>query len=292
MGEPEGGDDLASAFTPIRPRVSRGWHIAIFIIPLISYAVLATIVAFVYWRSFEKEKARPFPVDLEMIPDVIGDHPTQQKDVSHTEWSLPKRSAKLPDRLKVPLGKTLRLGELEVTPEEIKRDFIKIKQEGVAKPEEPSAKALKLYLRLKNVSPDLAFFPLDNFFTRATDKNGRAKNNGRQMKYEPYMQLVIADHRFYGGPAAYDWPGGGKTREHVVGTNYDILLKPGEEMTTFICTDPEDREIEELIAKHKGETLLWRVQVRRGSMMIKGHRKPVCAVFGVEFTDKEITNSK
>ena len=37
-------------------------------------------------------------------------------------------------------------------------------------------------------------------------------------------------------------------------------------MTTFVCTDPENPDIDRQLARHKGETLLWRVQVRRGSM--------------------------
>ena len=289
--EGEGGTDLASAFTPVRPRVSGGWHIALFIIPLISYSVLVSVAAGILFFRLQAHKTAveggAMPVDLEMIPDVIGDHPTQQKDDKHTEFSIPRRTGPLPARLKIGLGQTLRLGELEVTATAVKRGRVEVKEEG-KNPYTPEPKALKLYLKLKNVSSDLAFYPMDNFFTRATDKNGHAKNDGRQMLYPPYTQLVIAGHRFYGGPAAYDWPGGGKNREYVVGTDYDTQLKPGEEMTTFVCTDPEDREIDQQLAKHKGEKLLWRVQVRRGSMMFKGHRKPVCAVFGVEFTDADI----
>src|SRR5205085_9937048 len=51
----EGGEDLASVFQggPVRTSRGGGWHIALFIMPLISYSVLATIVAGIYmWRYY------------------------------------------------------------------------------------------------------------------------------------------------------------------------------------------------------------------------------------------------
>lgn len=291
-GTAEGGDgDLASAFTPIRPRVSRGWHIALFVIPLISYSVLATVAVGVLFFRLKEKEAQSHP--LEMVPDIDGDHPTNRKGADwRGEVRFPSRSMELPAKLKVALGQTLRLGELEVTPETVERGPIGIKEEGKKGIETPPGQALKLSLKLKNVSKDLAFFPLDNYFTRAW-RAGSIKHQGLHTTFEPYTQLVIAGQRFYGGPAAWNLPGSTAPHESVVGTDYNTLLQPGAEMTTFVCTDPEDSsDIDRQLARHKGETLLWRVQVRRGSMEVKGRRIPVCAVFGVEFTDKQITNSK
>jgi hypothetical protein len=291
MGASEGGEDLASAFTPARPRVSRGWHIALFIIPLISYSILATVAVGVLFFRLKKEESRPHP--LELVPDIDGDHPTNRKKQDlRGDIRFPSRSMELSDKLKVSLGQTLRLGELEVTPEAVKRGPIEIKEEGRTKTEKPAGKALKLYLRLKNVSKDLAFYPLDGYFTRQWRVSVPMTPGALRTRFEPYTQLVIAGHHFYGGPTSWNERGSSDPRESVIGTNYDRLLQPGEEMTTFICTDPEDREIDQELGRHKGEKLLWRVQIRRGSVEVKGRRVPACAVFGVEFTDNEITNSK
>src|SRR5205823_6854306 len=86
----DGGEDLASVFRggPVRTSRGGGWHIAVFIMPLISYAVLATIVAGLYmWRykSLEwevKEGIKQQQHPLEFLPDLEGDSPTGKKPKS------------------------------------------------------------------------------------------------------------------------------------------------------------------------------------------------------------------
>ena len=78
--------------------------------------------------------------------------------------------------------------------------------------------------------------------------------------------------------------------QYVVGQELERELKPGEEMETFICTDPEDKRLEEALRRHKG-ALLWRVQLRRGSVVHGDRRIPCTAVIGVEFESSDINNS-
>src|SRR5262249_15017914 len=69
---------LAAVSAPPRPRRGRGgWHIALVIIPLISYSILASLVAYIFWSRWQKELNRPHP--LEMVPDIEGDSPTKKK---------------------------------------------------------------------------------------------------------------------------------------------------------------------------------------------------------------------
>jgi hypothetical protein len=285
------GADLTSFTLPKRRSPGRGWHIPLFIIPLISYAILATIVAGIFWWRLQQVQSLPHP--LEMVPDIEGDRPTKKKDPGSGQSILfPKPSMDLPDNLKLALGQTLRLGELEVEPLRVERGRIQIVEAG-KNPETPEGEALKLYLRVKNISADLPYYPLDDYFTRYWRADGKRKLDELRTAREPYTQLVIGGQHFYGGATLWNPRGSDKPSEQVVGQKYDTLLRPGEQLETFVCTDPEDKDIDKALDKNKqGQKLLWKVQVRRGSVEVKGGRKPVTAVIGVEFTADQITESK
>ena len=187
--------------------MSRGWHIALFIIPLISYSVLATVAVGILFFRLKEKKSQSHP--LEMVPDIDGDHPTNRKG---TDWRgevrFPSRSTELPAKLKVALGQTLRLGELEVTPETVQRGPIAIKEEGTRGVENPPGQALKLYLKLKNVSPDLAYYPLDNYF-RASGGRTAAPRTRACTRHASRTRNSSSPAGVYGGPAVWNLPGGG-----------------------------------------------------------------------------------
>lgn len=285
--EAPAGGELGGFTLPKRRSPGRGWHIPLFIIPLISYAILATVVAGIFWWRLKQAESRPHP--LEIVPDIEGDNPTKKKDLGNL---FPKPNTPLPDNLKLTLGQTLRLGEVEVQPLRVERGPIAIKEVGRDKPEIPERDALKLYLRVKNLSPDLPFYPLDNYFTRYWRADNKRKQDSFPTSREPYTQLVIGSQHFYGGPAAWNPQGDSRPHEFVVGQAYDTRLQPGKEMETFVCTDPEDPDVDKALEESRGRKLLWRVQFRRGSVDVKGRRVPATAVIGVEFTDNQIARSK
>src|SRR6185295_10706747 len=67
----------------------------------------------------------------------------------------------------------------------------------------PSGKAIKLHLRLKNVSPDLSFCPLERYFTRYWTTNPKGAGNKLIDRLdEPYTYLQIGRYKFR-GPAGY-----------------------------------------------------------------------------------------
>src|SRR5262249_56329083 len=120
---PTGEEDLASVFRggPVRPSRGGGWHIAVVIMPLISYSVLATIVAAIYFVRYrsaavdrdqeQKEQYHP----LEFLPDLQGDHPTGKKSkISILEVPLPDPNVSLPPQLRVALKETFRPRDLQV----------------------------------------------------------------------------------------------------------------------------------------------------------------------------------
>jgi len=133
---------------------------------------------------------------------------------------------------------------------------------------------------------------MDRYFTRFW--NG--KQDSRETRYRgagaPFTQLIINDRRFYGGPAGYfdrrlrndkGW-----VNEEVLGQKYDTLLKPGQELSTFVCTDPRDDDLQKALEDLTDKTLLWQVQVRRGAVDVNGRVKPATAVFAVSFADEDI----
>jgi hypothetical protein len=180
----------------------------------------------------------------------------------------------------VRLSKTLPVGDLEVTPRRVERRPVLIRT-GSAKPEPGREDALALVLGLRNRSDDVAFRPLDPYFVRRYDPNNPA---GEVM---PYTILFMGDRKFYGGPI----PWHGAHRETVEGQDLDRELLPGDEMETFICTDPDDGAVRALEG-YKGP-LTWRVQVRRGLVKWrtpKGLERedPATAVVAVDFNAADV----
>jgi hypothetical protein len=272
--------------------------ILLVIVPLIIYSIIVTIaLAILYTRT----QAAP-PNFFEQIPDAAGDSPgvRQPKTRATLDLSLKTATAKLPDHLLVPLGETLRLGDLEVKPIRVERRKVSTVSMGPGgQPTDPQASphdALVLVLRLKNHSSRWAFVPLDNYFDRRW-KPGKGGS-------PPLTQLEAGPQRFFGGSA--DWaplvPSGGNDRarrEWLEGRgNFDLDgLQPGQEMESYVCTDGFDPATAEYLfgvdqdnqlvkPPYRGD-FLWRVHLRRGVIDYKGRPKPATAVIGVPFTDRD-----
>jgi DNA-directed RNA polymerase subunit RPC12/RpoP len=260
------------------------------IVPLILYSIMVTVAAALLYT--QKKAAPPSP--FEAYPDVTGDNPGVRPGKTKAELNLSVKSAtaKLPDHLLVPLGQTLLLGDLEVTPKRVERRVVSIFVEGFAQAEPCPHESLVLFLHLRNRSPKWAFTPLDNYF----DRKWKPKQGGSP----PLTILEFGSEKVFGGPAAWfsrSSPKDGKRREWVQGRkNFDPEgLAPGEEMESLVCTDGSDPETAlHLFGRagtrtgepHRGK-LLWRVHLRRGVILHQGREVPVTTVVGVEFTDKD-----
>lgn len=305
---PPSEGDASAPVLPTRPRAGRGWHIALVIFPLVSYAILATIaVAVLYVRLQDQDKAtdqktQPAgpavpsgPHPLEHLPDLQGEHPTGQRPKQRFVDTPEEFYYTMAPKTVLQLGQTATIGDIEVTPLRVERGVVETLEKGRAKPEQLPGEAVKLYLRMKNVSKSLAFYPMDRFFNRyynMTNKKDELRYS--DPKNPPLTGLVVNAKPYYGGPAGYWDPETDKrefegVNEMVVGTNVDKKLQPGETMETFVCTDPQNEELQAALKQNQGR-LLWRVHFRRGAVEVKGRRHPVpaTAVIGVEFSDKDI----
>jgi hypothetical protein len=270
---------------PSVPRAARGasgssaWFIGLVFVPLISYAVLATVALAILWSRLQQAPPDPF----ERMPDVDGDSPGARKVQSTTAASLLRRldAAPLPAKLHILLGQSFRIGDLEVRPERVQRKRVKVYVQGhEGKPEWCKHDSLVLHLRLRNVSAGVAFVPIDNYFDRRW-KPGQGP--------PPLTRLDIGSQHFYGGPAAwYPRNSRGGKREWVEGrrNTYDPL-QPGQEMTTLVCTDGDDAGVGRALENNPGK-MLWRIQVRRGLVPVGRRQLPAAAVIGVEFAAEQV----
>lgn len=278
-----------------RHRASSGWGLPLLIIPLISWAIFAT-VALLMLRARES-KLPPHP--LEMMPDIDGDK-TGGRKVSGRGYNMPKVVTELPSNLRVKLGESIRLGDLRVTPERVGWGRIQLRTEGSDQVHEPDEQALKLHLRFENVSENLAFSPLDSYFVRRWPaKKREIENEGAYMhtKYPPFTFMEIGSgknlKRFYGGPTGWSDEEGRRklrqVREFIVGQDINREVLPGKDLPTYIASDPEDPKWLAALKKlGKKDPILWRIRVRRGGVMVDGSLKSATAVIGVEFTADQI----
>jgi hypothetical protein len=271
-----------------RPSGGGGWFIPVIFIPLIVYAVLVTITAVVFWNRLQQTPPNPF----DAMPDVDGDDPGVKKVKTGLRLNYDRKLATepLPPHLHVALGQSLRVGDLEVTPEQVERRRVAVVVEGF-KAEPCPGDSLVLRLRLRNRAADYAFTPLDDFFDRCWRPPAGLP---------PLTLLEAGPHRFYGGPARWYPRGGKQPRQSVEArtTQGPDGLAPGWETTSFVCTDGGDAQAvrtlfgEDLEGRRRqgpyAGPLLWRVQVRRGLYECTGGRLPPTAVIGVEFTSDQV----
>jgi phage FluMu protein Com len=277
----------ARAYARGQTQAKAPWFLLLVFCPLLLYSIFISIFAFLLYRH-DQQLQELFRERFDKMPDV-GDDPGVRKGkrVSLTDKYKPELAAvPLPEPLCTTLGKPLRIGELQVTPNRIERKRVFVIVES-ARPEPCQNDSLVLYLDLKNLSTDYAFAPLDNYFDRYW-------RPGMDM-IPPLTLLEVGKHRFYGGPAHW-YPRGDRNnpREWVKGRrDQGDFLQPGEEKQMLVCTNGDNAESAAvLFGAEAGDEyhgpFLWRVRVRRGLVRLEDKDYPATAVIGVRFTDADI----
>lgn len=288
-----GTEGLGGGLSPTSQRASKVGGAdsplrTVVMISLVSYSVLATIglVLTLFSVSRGKGDEDKVPRWLETLPDVNGDRPgVQKKGAQAVISNLEKvNEMPLPDRLRVKLGETLRIGDVEITPVSVEQKRVSVYVAGFDRPEPCLHDALVLNLKIKNISDTYAFAPLDNYFDRQF-RGGTPPLT--------YLQ-VGPEQRFYGGPGHWRPLGqplkqGEEARSWVEGRPMIFpTLTPGESVDTFVCTDASE-QVEDALGQHRGG-YLWRVHLRRGPVEVEGRSAPVpvTAVVGVTFSSSDI----
>jgi hypothetical protein len=273
-----------------RPVASKSMAMPIIFFSLLSYSVMATaILILVLVRMKTAGPLHP----LEYIPDVDGDNPGAKRTKIRFNHDKETTQTIVPAHLRTKIGVAIRVGELEVTPLAVEKATVAVLVSGFSKSEPCKGDSLVLRLKLKNVSKDQTFSPLDYYFNRKWKEKSRNS-------YPPPFTLVQfgtekPEKSFFGGPA--NWlplalAGSKKSqspRETVEDENLDKILEPGDEMTAFLCTDGDDSSAQEIL-NHQGP-MLWRLQVRRGLVSVGAKEIPATAVIGVEFGASDVKQS-
>jgi hypothetical protein len=297
-------EEVAAAPMPRRVRrEGNRWFIPLVFLPLVLYAIGATIFvawALVRFQEAQNEMRDPF----EELPDDGDDNGVKKGAKRVTLNYRPEDITRpIPAARRVKLGNTLRVGSVEVTPLRVTRERVAVYVRGFKKATECMRDSLVLHMRLKNVSTDERFAPLDTFF----DRQGSV-----QPWSLPLTHLEVAGHRF-SGPARWvsarntsgDQPQWIKGRDYSYpdgigpGEEYKLLDHKGERTRDpFICTDGNNREAMEVLFgededgkqignPHQGP-FLWRVQLRRGVVVRRGKDRSATTVIGVEFNRSDI----
>lgn len=250
---------------------------------LVPYSMLMTVVALVYYTKYETARSKH---PLEEIPDLLGEFRNLQKKggAKQSSQSLrlpPPDKLELPPHLVTTLGVPITVGAIEVTPIRIERrvPVAFSLEKGKDEPEKivGANDHLVLHLRLRNVSPDLIFYPSDPYFTR------RPKDASDR----PYSLVEVEGRKFYGGLIAYSTEHGRVEREWVGGQENDHLpLAPGESRETVVVTHPRDGVIAAVNASKV--PALWRIHVRRGMVRFRDTEIPASCVIGVAFSAKDV----
>jgi hypothetical protein len=281
-----------------KPQASGSNWLIVFMIPLASYAIFATalIVYLIFWALPAASRSVANPI--EAMPDINGEYPGGKKAGGKVlTWKADDglAMAPLPASRKVKLGETITVGNLEVTPTKVERKVVRVFVKGYEKSEPCLNESLVLHLKLKNLSKEYAFVPLEDSFDRLW--TGSKVANVPPLDALPLTVLQVGTNNFYGGPARWlpkrmpkalekfhrEWldgrPGIGDVEP----------LQPGETQDTFTCTDGQKDNIVPTAMAYKGE-LFWRVHLRQGPVDVKGREAPVpsTTIIGVPFTTADV----
>jgi hypothetical protein len=216
---------------------------------LMSYssAVTLALTWFVWtgrsFRSAGSPSTNSSPADVEAVPKAISSGPS---------GALPP----LPAENLAVLGQTIQIGDLEVAPLAIElRPVVLVRSIDRNHSRREKASSLILRLKLKNVSKEHEFAPLERRFLReqtiAFDRSMIVTSPGKVLDLFP---LAVES----------EWS--------IKGQSF-ATLKPGETMETVIASEPG-------IAGRLTDEMTWRVRVRIGT-----YRRDV---LGVRFSEIDV----
>jgi hypothetical protein len=248
--EPAEEETAVPEVGPRRYSAKRGLVVPILLIFLIPYAIFST--GFIAWLLYSRSKAGD-AMEFLRDPDPKKDGPERKGKTQLGERV--KYDARLPAKLRIPLRSTAQIGDVDITP--IKVDY----HDG----------DLSMHLKLRNRSSDVTFNPLPDFF--ADPRTFRPN--------QPYTFLDAGDNTYlFGAFVRYQ-------RGEKDGPFADGRLHSGQEMVAVLTTAPELRAQLNTILKSSRD-LVWRVQIRRGLVMVDEVPRSATAVVGVEFSTRDI----
>jgi len=208
---------------------------------LVSYSILITIAFLYLFFSFFQAK----PHQLESLPDVA---PPKEG-----EFRLIRENASLAPGHTLEIGETQRFGHIEITPLAVVRGPLEFEhfQGGLGTEIPPTQPVLKLELKIKNVSDDQVFPPLD--LDLITIREHDPENYDLVHANTWIARESDLSHR-KNRILMYNHP---PTSEYDIKGLVTRPLNPGEEVETFIPSQEAN------LGQLEGD-LVWRLQIRKG----------------------------
>jgi hypothetical protein len=220
---------------------------------LVPYAICCTgFIAYLlyFWPTIDRLDYLPDPKMLKALGKQAGG------------IRLPAHGLELAANRRVPLGRTIRVGDIEVTPVNVWR--------------QNRTGALQLEFTAKNLSPN-PMTPIDQDFFATGNKGS----------FRPYTYIACAART-----KDDDEGNGGGYGGHLEYFDGDLQKQraSGEIPTDgteriLLTTDPKSLEY---VNRIKGNNCTWRIQLRRGNIMHLGNEVPVTCVIGVDFSEADI----
>lgn len=190
---------------------------------------------------------------LESLPDV--------QPLKSNEFRKVPEEATLPDGHSLRLGESQQFGDIVLTPLRVTREPITFTSmiNGTAVTDMKSKPVLKLWFRMQNVSPDVAFPPWDvALMSHRSEQHESAVANSWLKVHEAGTESKTQVLNFYHSP---------DSNLDLTDHNSRKLLNPGEEMTSFIASS---EAISHVVAD-KVEEYRWRIQIRKGVHVASGN---------------------
>lgn len=262
---PSSGTDLgfhgeSQAVTQaVKPR-RRSVLIPSLLIFLVPYSIVATIfVVFLLMNRGANVAEDP----MQRIPDP--EPSPKSKKGPPRKITRVQHDSPLPEHLVTTLKKSVRVGDIEVTPLEVRQT---------------AAGNLALRFKARNLALNHAFVPVSPSFLKVSEQTEVAK---------PYTFLHDREltRRIYGGFLEF------QTRDGELDLNSDGELLPGQEQMIQISTLDRFNSTAGSLVRGGGRCL-WRIQVRRGLVDVAGHPEPLSAtaIIGVEFAPNEVIRER
>jgi hypothetical protein len=242
---------------------------------MLPYAFLMTVLA-VYGLFFRAGGKVPEGHPLSLIPDGRGEFPPADRKKTG-KLGVPL-DGPLPPELRAGLGKKVTVGDVEVEPVAVavrKLSLVKVPESGKAATV-PLQRGVTLTLNVRNTSSDLTFHPLDPAFNRKAFPSD-----------QPPTALVVGKDTFAGGPVIWPFERNLKRAYESAQVGDDVPLGPGESRKYIVTSDARETVVKAVQGAR--DTILWRVQVRRGLVEYRGREVPVTALIGVEFQASDVT---
>jgi len=243
---------------PVPRRQQPSMAVPIAFMFLIPYCIATT--AFIAWLLYQRQTQVLDPLErlLDTKPEDGGPRKVNKGEKYSATY---QHNLKLPDKLKAGIHQSLEIGAIQVTPLKLS-----LNQDD----------NLVLSLKIRNLTEDLAFKPMSDSFLVF---NRKSMNSPRPFTYLDTGAKELFD-------SYLEWKQGPPGREQAS----DGILYPGQELVLQLTTNDKHRGDVKRALEAQAQ-LVWRVQLRRGFVQVRGKNISATAVIGVPFSAKDVEKS-